>query len=110
MQREAWSDVEPVEEKRTEGARFFAAFCSESLCNSADTLSAELSVIPLTRSARLSVIRLALTFSCKPLSGDVRVQSSPRHLLPFWTSRILCCTLNKTQGCVIISNQLHKLT
>ena len=63
MQREAWSDVEPVEEKRTEGARFFAAsvLFSESLCNSADTLSAELSVIPLTRSARLSVIRLALT-------------------------------------------------
>ena len=55
-------------------------------------------VEPAKEKLRGSVLRL------------VFVQSSPRHLLPFWTSRILCCTLNKTQGCVIISNQLHKLT
>ena len=30
VQREAWSDVETAEEKRTEGAWFFGAFCSQS--------------------------------------------------------------------------------
>jgi hypothetical protein len=57
MQREAWSDVEPAEEKRTEGARFFAAFRSE------------LPVIPDTFGRGLSVRSALSNLTCGPVQA-----------------------------------------